>query len=173
MLHSVGLRDVACSWGVNVAEAKKIALINLADLRSDLGLTQDQMADAIKPMTRQTLGTIENGDPKDALFLRGMFDRLKAAFGHRFDSFDLVAESSGSNRFFIRYANLQEAKADDEDFDREAYRILELQHKINCSMKGDLKFLYEQDSYLRALHETLHDWFEKDIQVPRLATVRK
>ena len=75
-----------------MADKKKIAITNLGDLRADLGLTLADMAAAIKPITRQTLGAIGNQEFKDAIFMRAAFIRMKAAFGNQFEIFDLVSE---------------------------------------------------------------------------------
>ena len=141
---------------------RKIALTNLADLRADLGLKLVDMAQAIKPMTRQTLGAIENGEAKDAIFMHALFVRMRAAFAGRFDTFDFVEAPDQPGRYFIRYKAKTNADAVEHDFERLSFQIMDLNNKLRRAMKGDGALLCRQEPYLRELLETLCEHLERE-----------
>jgi DNA-binding XRE family transcriptional regulator len=149
-----------------MAEAKKIALTNLADLRSDLGLTQDEMANAIKPMTRQTLGTIENGEFKDALFLRAVFERLRTAYQDRFADFDFVDDPDKADGYLVRYTSKSQSNSELATFDRQALEIMRLTTTCGRSIKGDCAMMHAHEPELSELYELLHGWFGKEVAEP-------
>ena len=145
-----------------MAAKKKIALTNLNDLRADLGLTLAEMAAAIKPITRQTLGAIESGEPKDAIFMRVAFIRMKAAFADRFEVFDLVEEPNFPNSYFISYRTVPKFEIVDPHFERLSFQIMALNNKIRRMMKSDNVLLGRQEDYLRELLDTLFEHLRAD-----------
>ncbi len=141
---------------------RKIALTNLRDLRADLGLKLADMADAIKPMTRQTLGAIEGGEAKDVIFMHALFARMRAAFAERFESFDFVEEADQPGRYAIRYKAKPAGESAEHDFERLSFQIMDLNNKLRRAMKGDGAALCRQEAYLRELLETLCEHLERD-----------
>lgn len=147
-----------------MADKKKIAITNLGDLRADLGLTLSDMSAAIKPITRQTLGAIESGEFKDAIYMRAAFIRMKAAFGDQFEIFELVAEPFSPGKYFIRYKTMPRPEAEDLDFERLSFQIMDLNNRIRREMKGgDRASLRRQEAYLRALFDTLAEHFQSEM----------
>jgi DNA-binding XRE family transcriptional regulator len=153
-----------------MSSKKKIVLTNLADLRADLGLKLADMAAAIKPMTRQTLGAIENGEAKDAIFMHALFTRMRAAFAARFEVFDFIEAPDRPGCYLIRYkANpspiaspIASPEAVEHEFERLSFQIMDLNNKLRRGMKGDGALLCRQEPYLRELLETLYEHFERE-----------
>ena len=165
-----------------MSSKKKIVLTNLADLRADLGLKLADMAAAIKPMTRQTLGAIENGEAKDAIFMHALFTRMRAAFAARFEVFDFIEAPDRPGCYLIRYkANpspmashmaspiaspiaspMASPEAVEHEFERLSFQIMDLNNKLRRGMKGDGALLRRQEPYLRELLETLYEHLERE-----------
>ena len=141
---------------------RKISLTNLGDLRADLGLKLADMATAIKPMTRQTLGAIESGEAKDVIFMHALFARMRAAFAARFETFDFVEEPGQPGRYAIRYKAKPVLDSVEHDFERLSFQIMDLNNKLRRAMKSDAASLRRQEAYLRELLETLSEHLERE-----------
>jgi len=157
-----------------MSSKKKIVLTNLADLRADLGLKLADMAAAIKPMTRQTLGAIENGEAKDAIFMHALFTRMRAAFAARFEVFDFIEAPDRPGCYLIRYKANPSSMASpmaspeaspeavEHEIERLSFQIMDLNNKLRRGMKGDGALLRRQEPYLRELLETLYEHLERE-----------
>ncbi len=140
---------------------RKIVLANLADLRGDLGLKLADMADAIKPMTRQTLGAIESGEAKDAIFMHALFSRMRTAFAPRFETFDFVEVPDEPGRFCVRYKALPASGTAEQEIERLSFQIMDLNNKLRRAIKAGEAGLGRQESYLRELLDTLTECLER------------
>ena len=120
-----------------------------------------EMADAIKPMTRQTLGAIESGEAKDAIFMHAVFARMRSAFAPRFEIFDFVESSDEPGRYFIRYKASPAADAAESEFERLSFQIMDLNNKLRRAMKAGDAGLCRQEPYLRELLDTLCEHLER------------
>lgn len=136
-------------------------MANLADLRGDLGLKLADMADAIKPMTRQTLGAIESGEAKDAIFMHALFARMRAAFAPRFEIFEFVEVADEPGRFWVRYRASASAGNAEQEFARLSFQIMDLNNKLRRAMKASDAGLSRQEPYLRELFDTLCEHLER------------